>query len=354
MENQPKLVRHTDSGGLPLAGETGCTAPGINVLLTAYCFGRAEPAEALRVAEHLPVCTVCRHEAERLLAAVRVLETDRSLLQTLTPAGVAGAFGVSGKLPEPFGGHRGHVWFASGIYALLGGLCLVLEFAYEFRQYAWPGLLWATLVGLWLLGTTGTALWCDWKLTFKGNVYGLAVAMSLVAVATVALLAAAYLFLPAHSITKLTDAAQPAQLAFQKDLIYHLIFLFFGLPALHCVWWLQRELAEGHRQNIFGLLTGERRNVAPRGLLFPRFWLLVAIALFLFVYTIYSHFNLMSKLQPVANYILFASLLNLRLVCLYILMARGLYWYAAQLNELKRECLIAERLKRAGLGKSEA
>ncbi len=323
-------------------------------MLTAYCFGRAELAEAQRIQEHLRDCEACRQEVNRLTAVVGVLDTDRDLLQTLTPAGVAGAFGISGNLPLAGGGHQQHVQFASGTYALLGGLCLVMEFAYEFTQFAWPGLLWGLLAGLWLYGTTRVALWCDWKLTLQGNAYGLAVTMAVIVMAATLTVLSAYLFLPAYAITKLKDAALPAQLAYQKDLIYHVVFLFiFCLPTLHCVWRLQWELAEGNHPNILGLLSDDRRSVSPRGLLFPRTWVLVTVALFIFVYSIYAHFNLMAKLQPVSNYVLFATLVHLRLLCIYILIARCLYWYATQLNELKRECLIADRLKHADIGKRE-
>ncbi|MGH9800968.1 MAG: hypothetical protein ACRD82_11440 [Blastocatellia bacterium] len=318
-------------------------------MLTAYCFGDATAEDIKLIGAHLPKCAWCRRDAQHLSAAVQQLQTDKSLLQFLKPVEMAGAFGLSGKLPKPLGGHRWHAWFVIGLYALLGGLSLVMEFSYEFAQYVWPGLMWAMVTGFWLYATTHAALWCDWKLTFRENVYGLWVAMLLVAAATAALFVAAYLFLPAYSITKLTDAALPAQMAYQKDLIYHFVFLFFfGLPTLHCVWRLQLELATGNHHNLFGLLTGERWSVSPRGLLFPRFWLLFVIALAFFFYSMYAHFNLMSKLQPVSNYALFATFVHLRLVCIYLFIARCLYWYAAQLNELKRECLIADRLKKAG------
>lgn len=282
------------------------------------------------------------------------METDRSLLRFLHPAEIASAFGISGKLPETFGGYRSHVWFVSGIYALLGGLCLVMEFSYEFAQYVWPGLLLAIFASVWLFASTYASLWCDWKLTARSNIYGFWVAMILVTAAFALLFTAAYLMLPAQSITKLTDTALTAQMAFQKDLIYHLIFLFFfGLPPLHCVWRLQLELAMGNHQDVFSLLTYNYRSVSPRGLLFPRFWLLFVLALAFFFYSIYAHFNLMGKLQPVFSYDLFATLVQFRLVCIYLLIARCLYWYAAQLNELKRECLISGRLNDVEVGKDE-
>jgi hypothetical protein len=282
---------------------------------------------------------------------VRVLDEDPQLVQTLTPAGVAGAFGASGQFHTAWGGLRSHVQFASLLYAGLGGLCVVMELGYEFTRYAVLALVGALVAGLWLYATTRVALWCDWKLTRQGNGYGLAVAMFVAALACALLAVAGAVVLPAASLTRLTDASLPAPTAYLKDLLYHLIYLFFfTLPLLHCVWWLQRELAEGKHASILSLLTGNRRSVSPRGLLLPKLWLLVLIALFIFVYSIYAHFNLMSKLQHVGQYILFATLVHLRLLGIYVFIARCLYWYAAQLNELKRECLIAERLERADLG----
>lgn len=347
MEDQPNLVRYPDSGPSPSSFETGCSAPAINALLTAYCFGRASIEETSLVKGHLPECEVCRHEVERLTAAVRVLDTDRSLLETIMPHEAAGAFGISGKLAEAFGGHRRHVQLASVLYALLGAICLVMEVAYDYDQYIVSGTLSAIAVFFWLYGTTLTALWCDWKLTSKGNPFGLAVAMTVIVAAAVGTYAASFLVLPAHGVTHLTDAAAPARIAYQKDLIYHLaVMLFFCLPTLHFVLGLQRELAAGKHRGIFSLLTGDSHSVPPRGLKFPRVWLLVSIAITFFVYSMYAHFNLMSKLRTDGYYALFATLLQLRLLIFYILMVRCLYWYSGQLNEIKRECLIAERLDR--------
>jgi len=192
------------------------------------------------------------------------------------------------------------------------------------------------------------AVWCDWRLTSRGNPLGLAVAMTAIVLAAIALYAASYLVLPAHGITRLTDTAAPARVAYQKDLIYHLaVMLFFCLPTLHFVLGLQRELAAGKHRGIFGLLTGDRQSVPPRGLMFPRVWLLVSIAAIFFVYSMYAHFNLMSKLRTDGYYVVFVTLLQIRLLIFYILMVRCLYWYSGQLNEIKRECLIAERFDRA-------
>jgi hypothetical protein len=93
------------------------------------------------VEDHLLACPRCRYEAEQLKKAVQILATDTSLPGFLHPAETAAAFGVSSKLPQPFGGQHTHITFISVVYALLGGFCLVIEFAQEVWRFAWPGLL---------------------------------------------------------------------------------------------------------------------------------------------------------------------------------------------------------------------
>jgi hypothetical protein len=314
-------------------------------LLTAYCFGRANQEEQQRVKEHLLECEVCRREALRLEAAVRVLDTDRSLVRTITPGDVAAAFGLSGRLSEPFGGHRTHCLIVSAVYALLGALCLVIEFAYEFDRYASPGVPAALLTFVWLFSSSLAGLWLDWRMTSAGKRNGLKIAFVVFSLAAIALYIGACLILPARGITQLTDSSAPAQTAYQKDLIYHIVIMFFFcLPTLHFAVTMQREMLAGMHKSVFGLLTGNRLIVPPRGVAYPRFALLLAVALSIFLYSIYAHHNLMSKLQPGTYQPLFALLVQIRLAFLYILIVKCLYWYSSMLNEIKRECLSAERV----------
>ena len=349
MEAQNKLERQAPAEQPPgqapdSVPSSRCSTPELNDLLTAYCFGRASQEEQQRVREHLIECEVCRREALRLEAAVRVLDTDRSLVRTVTPGDVAAAFGLSGRLSEPFGGHRAHCLIVSAVYALLGALCLVIEFAYEFDRYASAGVPAALLAFVWLFGSSLAGLWLDWKMTSAGKKYGLTTAFVVFALAAVALYIGACLILPARGITQLTDSSAPAQTAYQKDLIYHIVVMFFFcLPTLHFVLAMQREMLAGTHKSVFGLLTRNQLIVPPRGVAYPRFTLLLAVALPICLYSIYAHHNLMSKLQPGPYQPLFALLVQVRLAFFYILIVKCLYWYSGMLNEIKRECLLAEQ-----------
>jgi hypothetical protein len=103
---------------------------------------------------------------------MQVLDTDRSLLSLAVRADAEGESVISARLPETFGGHWRHVWLVCGMFGLLNALALVMEFAYEFDRYAKPGLMAAGLAFLWSFGTAAAALWCDWRLTSRGNGYG--------------------------------------------------------------------------------------------------------------------------------------------------------------------------------------
>lgn len=281
----------------------------------------------------------------RLEAAVRALDTDRSLLRTITPGDVAAAFGISGRLSEPFGGHRTHCLIVCAIYALLGALCLVIEFAYEFDRYASTGVPAALLAFVWLFGSSMAGLWLDWRITSADKRYGLRVAFIIFSLSAIALYIAACLILPARGVTRLTDSSAPAQAAYLKDLLYHIaVMFFFCLPTLHFVMVMQREMLAGTHKSVFGLLIRDRLIVPPRGVTYPRFPLLLAVAMPIFLYAIYAHHNLMSKLQPGTYQPLFAHLVQIRLALFFILIIKCLYWYSGRLNEIKRECLSAEQV----------
>ncbi len=328
-----------------LTKTTACAAPTIGKLLTAYCFGHANAAERRLVEAHLPECERCRAEADKLRAAVRVLETERSLLQTLTPADIAATFGLSGKLDAPFGGHLWHAMTSCGIYAAIYAVALVVEVAYQFDRYGSQGVTGSLVMFGWVWATSLGGLALDWKLTRAGDRRAWLAAAGIFGLGALGAVLLSRWFLPAEPITLLSAAqAAPAQAAYLKAVLYGLILnALFLLPPFHFVVAMQRELTEGRQRMTLGLLTGDKRSVTPRGVFFPRLPALVVCFVLVIIVALYLHHSLMNQLRPDRYLNLFSGLIYARLFLYYALAGEGLVWYARALNELKRECLAAER-----------
>jgi hypothetical protein len=339
-----------------------CTAPEINRKITAYCFGPADESDK-RLTEsdrhlveaHLLECECCWQEVRRLEAAVRVLDTDRSLLQTLTPTEVASAFGLSGKLDWPFGGHWLHALIACGLYAALYAVALLVEVAYQFDRYGRAAVWVAMAVFCWIFLTSLGGLAADWKLTLAGSIKGLIAAIAVFWLAAIILFAGACLFLPGEPITESKRQAYPAQAAYLKTIGYFLVLkMIFLLPTFHFVLVMQREMRAGRHHPVLSLLNRDRQSVRPRGVIFPKVGILVLMLVVVIAISLFLHHNLMDNLKPASYMNLFSNLILTRLVLYYLLGAACLYWYYQALDELKRECLIAERLSTRGWGESRS
>ena len=337
------------SGQLILKRRSTCQSPDINQLLTKYCFGRASESELQLVEAHLLECESCWQEAQRLSAAVQVLQTDRSLLQTLTPEEAASAFGLSGKLDWPFGGHRMHALIACGMYAALYAIALLVEVAYQYDQYQRSAIGVAIGAGLWIFLTSLVGLAVEWKLTLAGSNRGLMAATAVFWLAALLLFVAVCFYLPTNPITELTNLqAYPAQAAYLKTIAYFLVLkMIFLLPTFHFVLVMQREMLAGRHRAAFELLTGGQQSVRPRGVTFPKVGILAFLLISVIAISLFLHHNLMSNLKPGFYMNLFSNLILARLILYYLLGAECLYWYYLALNELKRECLIADRLHSA-------
>ncbi len=305
------------------------------------------------VEAHLLECESCWREVRRLDSAVHVLDTDRSLMQLLTPADVAAAFGISGKLGLPFGGHRWHALTASGLYAALFAVALLGEVAYQFDRYGQRAIAAAAVVFVWMSLASLAGLAADWRLTLRGSNKGLAASMAILLLAALMLFAGACLVLPPEPITESVRQAYTAQAAYLKDIIYFLILeTIFLLPPFHFVLTMQRELQAGRHRLALGLFSGDRMSVTPRGAFFPRFWVLLLFFVVIVSISIFLHTNLMDHLKPAPFMNLFSNLILTRLMLYYALAAECLFWYYRALNELKRECLAAERIRFDGKGES--
>lgn len=313
-------------------------------LLTAYCFGRASEAERQQVEAHLLECNSCWREAPRLSAAVQVLETDRSLIATATPADIARAFGISSRLELSWGGHRWHVHISSLLYAALYAVGMLGEIAYEFDRY-WPRGRWAALtIGGWMFAGSLAALAVDWRLVLTGSRRGMLAALAVFGVTIATAYAGACQFLPNVAVTQLNWETYSARTAYLKDIGYFLFILpLFVLWPFHFVLAMQRELRAGRHTAGLALLGGDKLSVPPRDAFYLRPWLLAALIVVMIGVSLPLHHSLMDNAQPGPYKSLFANLILARLLIYYALAAECLAWYYRALNELKRECLAVLR-----------
>lgn len=322
-----------------------CVDPAAEDKVTAYCFGDLKEHDLEAVESHMLDCDRCWHEIHRLEAAVRKLDTDKSLLNLLTPMEVASAFGISGKLERLFGGHWMFVLVAGLIYAVLFGEALLVEVAYQYDRYAGSAPYVAIGASLWILVTTLAALALDWRLTTGGRSSGLKASIAIIVAAALLLFGAICFYLPTSPITELSFQAYPAQAAYLKTIGYIVVLgMIFFFPPYHFILAMQRELLLGHYQLTSDLLRGEALSVSPKGSIYPRFWVMPLVFAVIIGLSLMLHHNLMSNLKPGVNQGLFSNLILIRLILMYLLAGVGLLWYYMSLNELKRECLAAARI----------
>lgn len=179
-----------------------CVDPSLQPLVTPFCFGELSQEQRLVVERHLLECPGCLREVEHLSSGLRILRGDRSLSQLLVSPEVVGELGMAGALGRPFGGHGRHVAVAVGLYALLYGVAVVVEFAYQWQVFSGRALVMAIGATIWVALSSLAALGVDWKRASSGLAPNRS-AWLLVASALV-LHASLYVWLPGVPITEAT------------------------------------------------------------------------------------------------------------------------------------------------------
>lgn len=316
-----------------------CSDVALAELVTPYCFGDATEAERQAFELHLMECDVCWREMQRLEEAVRLLRSELNLAHALTVKEVAGLFGMSAALDQPFGGHRYHAIFASAIYALLYAIPVFVELAYRWDVYGRVALFVSPLVFLWMFGTTLLALAEGARATRKGD-RGFGRALLVMLGATILLCAVIVPLAPRTPLVEASFQTYPVHLAALKSVFYAWwVGPFFVLWPYQFVLALQRELVLGRHRMVQQLLSGDPGAVPPPGMRVPRVRVLGLCLAGMFVFNWIGQSHLFDHLTPGPYANLFMALVMTRAAVWLGLPALCLWWYQGRLDELKREVL---------------
>jgi hypothetical protein len=117
---------------------------------------------------------------------------------------------------------------------------------------------------------------------------------------------------------------------------------------------MQRELKEGRYIYALEFLTGHKLRLAPKGALYPPFKFLVAVLIIMMLVSVFLTNNLLTHISPGPHMTLFTNLVYLRLILYYGLGIECLAWYYYALNELRRECRVAESTRPVGKTKTNS
>ncbi len=111
-----------------------------------------------------------------------------------------------------------------------------------------------------------------------------------------------------------------------------------------------RALQAKQHGPTLALLSGEKRSVTPRGTMYPRLWFLILLLIAIGLTIMPGAANLFDHLQPSPYQNLFTLSYYLRWGLQFALSLGCVIWFSRALNELKRECLIVERVRAQRLG----
>lgn len=325
--------------------KTACPEPALHAQLTGYCFGDLTEGERASIEVHLLDCDVCWNEVKRLTAAVEAMRADKDLVRSISIEEVCSMLGISAKLDWPLGGHLFHAVLCGCLYALTYSFGLISEIAYAFDRFGRAAVWLSPVVFVWVCLTTLGALALDWKATEQGKSRGLRLSITVTVVAATALVGALSFFLPSFPITQMDTPAQTAQGGYLKGVVYVLPLAFvFLLVPFHFVLAMQRELQEGRYRLALALLSGDKRAVSPEGSIHISVRTLWILLLAAFLLSIPLTAGLFGHVKASPYLSIFTIFIYLRWMAFFGLGLVCLFWYSRLLNELKRECLAAERV----------
>jgi hypothetical protein len=321
-----------------------CERPELSTQITPYCFGDISKQERSMFEAHVLECDSCWREVDRLSNGVHVLRTDSNLKQTLVTPELFGAFGISGGLDRPFGGHLTYVIAVAVLYGLEWTAGIWTELGYSYDRFGPLAWMLSGPVMIWVSATLVLSLRADANETRAQSSSGLVRSGFLMLVSLAVLTIVMTILLPSDKTILASIQTRSANGGYLKDAVFlFLPLLVFVLPPFHSVLALQRELRAGRSDQVMKIVTRASDAIAPRGVWFlsPR---LLAVVLFVVgAFKIVGTNYMLDSLAPgpYANLFTFASYTSTALWFGIALLS--LVWYSSRLNELKREAIALQQ-----------
>lgn len=240
-------------------------------------------------------------------------------------------------------GLRRHLAFISSaclLYAALYVVGLFLEVAFQFHRFAVSVLKIAPIVFGWILLTAIVSLLGGRALTLQNRSNGVVVSSLGFVLAALVQMILITRFLPDSPVTQATFQTYPAQAAYLKDVSqFLLVAVIFLIWPVHFISSLEKEIENGRAQGVLDLLKGKKHAAVPRGVVYPRPWVLVCVLAIIATILLITTAHLLENLKPDPNLNLFIELIYVRGILYLGLGLACLTWYFVTLNSIKRVCL---------------
>lgn len=322
-----------------LAKPEKCSAPELYDAVTDFCFGHADEAKRRLVEEHLTVCAACRREVAKLTSAVEALRFDQELMPPVAPVEVAAAFGISARLNEPFGGHIWMVLISCALYALLYVETLWTEIGLQIDHYADYALRGTPVIFVLIFSTTFAALRLCHRRVQRGGDYSLTLSFCLIAAAGLGAYGLSWVLLPN---VRINGTSTPQETFFRNTTAFLGLATFCLLIPFHFVTTMQRELSEGKHSASFRFLLRQKDGMSPQKVIYLDLRLVLVLLTLLAFSVWWGNEIYFTSLPPSRNRNFFVTAVQLLWFSFHGLGAGWLIWYSRMINELKRECLIAQ------------
>ena len=230
-------------------------------------------------------------------------------------------------------------WFlvtSCTLYAVLYGIALFVEVAYQFDSHASSAVKVAPFVFLWVWTTSMAGLIVCRALTSAGRAYSLAMSISLFVASGVILYVSMGLLLPNAPITRALFQTYPAHGAYLKSITHFVpLAVIFLVVPYHFVVAARTQIRSGRASQIRKLLTGQKFGTAPEGTVFLKVKWLGVILMVAAAASIYATAHLMDNLVSTEYTSMFTQLIQWRLVLYFALGVICLLWYSRSLNAIK-------------------
>jgi hypothetical protein len=236
----------------------------------------------------------------------------------------------------------GHLFVCCTVYAALFVLDLFLEISYQFDRLGRGATIAAPFVAAWIVGSSAFGLWASWRRIATGRLGGFALLFIIFATAGTLVFAALTLtsVLPREPITILRFPAQPAEIAYLKNVVFYFLPLIttVWLVPFHFVACLHRQLRASDPRIVLVVL--ERKAPFPGGvdaLYLPAAWLVVGMILVGFASVIMTQ-DLLRNLIPSRYTNLFMVLALTKSASYFGLGMLCTAWYSRALAEIRGAC----------------